>query len=67
MKPTEIRNMTEAEIEHTLRTLKEKQYGLRAEAISGRVEKNHTIRAIKRDIAKCLTILKEKEREGKKR
>ena len=64
MKPGEIRNMTEAEIEHTLFSLKEKLFGFRAEKVSGRLERPQHARQTKRDIARCLTILKEKKGEG---
>ena len=61
MKPGEIRNMTVAEIEHQLLTLKEQYFKLRSESVSGRVERPSRFRIIKRDIARCHTILKEKQ------
>ena len=60
MKAAEIRNMTEAEIEDSIFTLKEKLFTIRAEESTGRVERPHHMRELKRDIAKCHTILKEK-------
>ena len=63
MKATEIRNMTKAEIEHKLRTLKEQLFELRAEFSTGRVERPHRLRQLKRDVARCNTILKEKKDE----
>lgn len=65
MKPSEIKNMTEAEIEHKLASLKEQLFQLRAEVTSGRVERPSRFRLLKRDIARCHTILKEKKSEGK--
>ncbi|HNX91686.1 MAG TPA: 50S ribosomal protein L29 [Candidatus Omnitrophota bacterium] len=61
MKPTEIKNMTEAEINNLVETLKQKLYNLKAESASGRIERPHHIGEIKRDIARCYTILKEKK------
>jgi len=61
LKPTEIRNMTAAEIEHRLITLKEQFFNTRAEAVSGRMERPSRFRLLKRDIARCYTILKEKQ------
>lgn len=66
MKATEIRNMTVAEIEQQLLTLKEQLFKMRAEITTGRVERPHRFRLIRRDIARCYTILKEKSgEEGK--
>ena len=61
MKSSEIRNMTVPEIEHKLLTLKEQFFKLRAESVSGRVERPSRFRILKRDIARCHTILKEKQ------
>jgi large subunit ribosomal protein L29 len=55
--------MTKAEIEQKIRSLKEQVFSLRAEFTSGRVERPHRLRQAKRDIARCCTILKEKENE----
>jgi large subunit ribosomal protein L29 len=60
LKPSEIRNMTEPEIEQSILTLKEKLFTLRSEASTGRIERPQYIRDAKRDIARCYTILKEK-------
>ena len=65
MKANELRNMTEVEIEQSLISIKEQLFKLRAESQSGQVERPHRFRQLRRDIAKCLTILKEKE-SGKK-
>lgn len=66
MKASEIRNMTEAEIEQKLITFKEQLFKLRAEITTGRVERPNRFRVLRRDIAKCLTILKEKQGEASK-
>lgn len=61
MKPADIRNMTQAEVDNQLLTLKEQLFKIREESTAGRLERPNRIRQIKRDIARCLTILKEKE------
>ena len=61
MKATEIRNMTEAEIEQTIVSLKEQLFKLRAELTTGRIERPNRIRETRQDIARCNTILKEKK------
>jgi large subunit ribosomal protein L29 len=53
--------MTEAEIEQTIFSLKEQLFKLRGELTTGRVERPHRMRQMKRDLARCYTILKEKE------
>lgn len=65
MKATELKNMTEAEIEQMMLSIKEQLFKLRSENQSGQPERPHKFRLLKRDMARCLTILKEKER-GKK-
>jgi large subunit ribosomal protein L29 len=63
VKSTEIRNMTAQEVEQTITTLKEKYFNLRSEQVTGRIERPHRMRQIKKDIARCYTILKEKASE----
>ncbi len=65
MKASEIRNMTEAEVEHKLFALKEQLFKMRGEIVTGRVERPSRFRLLKRDIARCHTILKEKKGEGR--
>jgi len=64
LKASEIRNMTEAEIEHKLLALKEQLFKMRSEVTTGRVERPSKFRLLRRDIARCYTILKEKKGEG---
>ena len=60
MKANELRNMTVEEIRIKEDILKKELYGLRSEAEAGRVEKPHKINDIRRDIARCETIIREK-------
>ncbi|MFH1594452.1 MAG: 50S ribosomal protein L29 [Candidatus Omnitrophota bacterium] len=60
LKTADIRNMTTAEIDNRLLTLREELYKLRFEQKSGRVEKPHRIHETKVEIARCCTILREK-------
>jgi len=64
LKSADIRNMTASEIEHKLLDLKKQLFELRAELQTGRVERPHRFSAVRRDIARCHTILKEKSSEG---
>ena len=65
MKPGDIKNMTTEEIKQSVISMKEKLFDLRVECTSGRIERPHKFREIRKDIARCLTILKEKQGEGK--
>jgi len=60
LKAQEIRNMTEAEIEQKLLGIKEEQFKMRSEITSGRIERPSRFRLLRRDVARCYTILKEK-------
>lgn len=61
LKATDVRNMTAAEISHKISAIREELFKLRFEQKTGRVEKPHRIRDAKKEIARCLTIMKEKE------
>ncbi|MBL7156884.1 MAG: 50S ribosomal protein L29 [Candidatus Omnitrophica bacterium] len=65
LKPNDIRNMTAAEINNKLISLKEALFKFRFEQKSGRVEKPHQMRQTRREIARCYTILREKENAEK--
>ena len=60
IKPNELRNMTAEEIKMKEEALKKELYGLRGEAEAGRIEKPHRINDVRRDIARCETIIREK-------
>jgi len=61
LKPKDIREMSPAEIDNKIISLKESLFKLRSEQKTGRVEKPHHIKAAKRDIARLRTILKERK------
>jgi len=61
LKPAEFRDMTVVEIEDKLLSLKEQLFKLRAEMVTGRVERPSAFGILKKDIARCHTILKEKK------
>ena len=60
IKANELRNMTAGEIALKVEALKKDLFGMRTEAKAGRVEKPHKIKDVKKDIARCETVLKEK-------
>lgn len=65
LKTNDIRNMTVPEIKHKLILVREELFKLRFERKSGRVEKPHRMLGAKKEIARMLTILREKKNEKK--
>jgi large subunit ribosomal protein L29 len=60
IKTNELRNMTVEEIKIKEESLKKELFALRSEAEAGRVEKPHKMNEIRRAIARCETIIREK-------
>ena len=63
MKVKELRMKKDAELKKTIGTLREKLRVLRFELAAGKVKDVRAIRQDRKDIAKILTILKEKKHE----
>ena len=60
IKSNELRNMTVDEIRIKEESFKKDLYALRSEAEAGRMEKPHKMSEIRRAIARCETIIREK-------
>lgn len=66
MKPSEIRNMSAAEINAKVKELRNEAMNLRFQDVSGQLTDYSRVREVRRDIARLLTILREMElKEGK--
>ncbi len=61
VKMREVRDKSVTELEERLRQLKKELYELRLAASTAKVEKSHQFRLKKKEIAKTLTVLKERE------
>lgn len=61
MKASQIREMTPEELEQKIRELREEHFKLRFQAASGQIEKPHLLGSVRRDIARVLTVMKEKK------
>ncbi len=61
LKVSELRNLTKQELEEKAVALKKSLYDMRIQKATGRVEKPGKIREARREIARILTILQEKE------
>jgi large subunit ribosomal protein L29 len=64
MKASEIREFPADELAETARELRERLFKLRFQLASGQMEKPQMIRNTRRDLARVLTILGERETES---
>jgi len=60
MKPYEIRELSNEELESKLKALKEELFTLRMEKAMAKLAQPHRFKEIKRDIARINTILRER-------
>ena len=60
MKATEIRELSVEQLEAKLKELKEELFNLRFQLAINQLDNPHRITAVKRDIARVMTVLNEK-------
>lgn len=60
MKAEELRQKTPAELRDLLHQLREELFNLRYQVMTNRLKQVHRIREVRKDIARTLTILREK-------
>ena len=63
MKATELRKMTSAELTSKLKELKSELFNLRFQNAINQLENPHKITELKHDIARVMTVLREKNAE----
>lgn len=61
MKATDMRNMTDAELNQELLDLKEELFKLRFQHATNQLDNPQQLKAVKRDIARAKTVLREME------
>jgi len=61
MKAKEFRNLTTAEIEQKIKSLKEELFNLRFQIATGQLDNPARISQVRKDIARAKTILRERE------
>jgi large subunit ribosomal protein L29 len=66
MKAGELKEMTNEELLHKEGELKNELFNLRFQAASGQIENPMRIRAVRKEIARIKTILREKELESQR-
>lgn len=64
LKPDQLRRMSVAELQKELDNLRNEQYRLRVQQTIGQLKDTDSMRQIKRNIARILTIINEKRREA---
>lgn len=61
MKAKEIRELTTAEIEQQIKSLKEELFNLRFQLATGQLENTARLREVRKTIARMKTIIRERE------
>lgn len=61
MKVKDLRDLSTAEIENQINTLKEELFNLRFQLATGQLENPMRIREVRKNIARAKTILRERE------
>ena len=65
MKASQLRDMTDEELEQQMVTTRKELFNLRFQSATGALENSARLRAAKREIARILTVKTERERLGK--
>lgn len=61
MKPRELRDMSNDELEHALHERRQELFNLRFQSATGALENSARLRLAKREIARILTVRNERE------
>ena len=64
MKAAEVRDMTDLELDNKLADLKKELFALRFQHAINQLENPMRLKAVKKDIARVKTILRERTRDG---
>lgn len=64
MKAAEVRDMTDLELDNKLSDLKKELFALRFQHAINQLENPMRLKAVKKDIARVKTILRERTRDG---
>ncbi len=61
MSPSEIREMTDAELVEALVEAKSERFNLRFQLATNQLDNNARLRDVKKDIARILTVMRERD------
>ena len=59
--PGELRELSDDELTDKLRESKEELFNLRFQMATGQLDNNRRLRAVRHDIARCYTVMRERE------
>ncbi len=62
MKPSELRDLTKEELQQRYDDSRKELFNLRLQQSTGQMEKSSRIRELRRDVARILTMMRERER-----
>jgi large subunit ribosomal protein L29 len=65
MKASELRDQTVEDLREKERDLAEQLFALRLQKVTGQLEKPHRVRQVRKDLARVLTVLRQKQAQGK--
>ena len=65
MKASQLRDSTTEELNDKERELAEQLFALRLQKVTGQLEKPARVRQVRKDLARVLTVLREKSAQGK--
>ncbi len=64
MKATELADLDAAQLAEKLAEAKEKLFELRFQNVTGQLDNQHRLRAVRKDIARVLTVMRQRELAG---
>jgi large subunit ribosomal protein L29 len=64
MKPADLRDMSETELTEHIGTARRELFGLRFQAATGELDNTASLKHAKRELARALTIQRERELNG---
>jgi large subunit ribosomal protein L29 len=63
-KPADLRNLSDAELREHIETARRELFGLRFQHATGELDNTASLARAKREVARALTIARERELEG---
>ena len=66
MRPSEIRDMSADELRQKAADLRQEYFNLKIQMSTGQLEDNSRLSKLKKDVARVLTIIRERELGGKR-
>ena len=63
MKANELLSLSKAQLEAKIKELKEELFNLRFQLATGQLQNTMVIKGVKRDIARCMTVLRQLEQK----